>query len=86
MRLIISFFLCVFLGVPLKNTDYTTGEIKRGIGTESPTTIPCLEHGKNEEGPSCTFNGAGSAVSQEIWLDNKEIRSGKDTVECYAGF
>ena len=23
----------------MKNTDYTTGEIKRGIGTESPTTI-----------------------------------------------
>ena len=39
-----KFFLRFFGGVPLKNTDYTTGEIKRGIGTESPTTIPCLEH------------------------------------------
>ena len=39
-----KFFFARFFGVHLKNTDYTTGEIKRGIGTESPTTIPCLEH------------------------------------------
>ena len=69
----------------MKNTDYTTGEIKRGIGTESPTTIPCLEHEKNEEGPSYTFGGAGSAGSEKIWLDNKEIRSVEDTVEMFRG-
>ena len=73
-----KFFFARFFGVHLKNTDYTTGEIKRGIGTESPTTIPYLEHDKNETSPSCTFNGSGSAVFQEIWLDNKEIRSGKN--------
>ena len=69
----------------MKNTDYTTGEIKRGIGTESPTTILCLEHGKNDESTSCTFSQAGSAGSEEIWLDNKEIRSVEDTVEMFRG-
>ena len=86
MRLIISFFFAFFFGGTFEEHRL---HYRRNKERHRHWITDHYSMFGTQLKRSCTFNGAGSAVSQEIWLDNKEIRSGKkskDTAACFAGF